>query len=152
LGLTLARSRIGTNTKSESRLRPCAWLLGLDDAHYRHAWTKGEYIQDRRGEHWVPHRWEERNGRYHLDEVHWERGSNPDERRFRRSPGLPGLYHENDDRTHRAQCRVESEPKPPFRGQHQVSPGLESKLRSRELILQTRPVALQENRMAADSG
>jgi hypothetical protein len=45
-----------------------------DDSHHRHVWKKGEYVGERRGEHWVPHRWEERNGRYHLNEGHWEHG------------------------------------------------------------------------------
>jgi len=43
-----------------------------DDAGHRHVWKKGEYVQERRGERWVPYRWEERNGRYHLNEGHWE--------------------------------------------------------------------------------
>ena len=45
-----------------------------DDEHHRHAWVGGEYIHGRHGEHWVPHHWSERNGRWHLDDGHWERG------------------------------------------------------------------------------
>lgn len=45
-----------------------------DDVHHRHVWKKGEYMAERRGEHWVQHKWSERNGRYHFNEGHWEHG------------------------------------------------------------------------------
>lgn len=43
-----------------------------DEHHY--VWKKGEYVKNRPGHHWVPHAWEKRNGRYHFNEGHWERG------------------------------------------------------------------------------
>ena len=43
-----------------------------DAANHRHVWKNGEYMQERRGERWVPYGWEERNGRYYLNEGHWE--------------------------------------------------------------------------------
>lgn len=51
---------------------PGYWVW--DDAHHRHIWKKGEYVREHRGEHWVPHAWQERNGRYHFNEGHWEHG------------------------------------------------------------------------------
>jgi hypothetical protein len=45
-----------------------------DDVHHRHVWKKGEYIREHPGEHWVPHAWVQHEGRYHLNEGHWERG------------------------------------------------------------------------------
>jgi hypothetical protein len=30
-------------------------------------------MRERRGYAWVPHRWEERNGRWHFEDGHWER-------------------------------------------------------------------------------
>ena len=47
---------------------------GWDDAQHRYSWKKGGYMRERRGEHWVPHRWVERDGRYHFNEGHWEHG------------------------------------------------------------------------------
>ena len=44
-----------------------------DADQHRHVWKKGEYKEERRGERWVPYKWEERNGRYHMNEGHWER-------------------------------------------------------------------------------
>ena len=43
-----------------------------DAGQHRHVWKKGEYVAERRGEHWVPHKWEERDGRYHFNEGHWD--------------------------------------------------------------------------------
>jgi hypothetical protein len=45
-----------------------------DDAHHKHVWHKGEYMHERHGEHWVPHKWEEHGGKYTLREGHWEHG------------------------------------------------------------------------------
>lgn len=53
------------------------WAPGYwnwDNAHHRHVWKKGRYIRNRPGEHWVPHAWTERDGRYHFNEGHWEHG------------------------------------------------------------------------------
>ena len=53
------------------------WAPGYwrwDDEHHRHAWVGGEYIHERHGEHWVPHRWSEHDGRWHFEDGHWERG------------------------------------------------------------------------------
>jgi hypothetical protein len=43
-----------------------------DEAHRNHTWVKGDYQPARRGEHWVPHEWQQQNGKYHLNEGHWE--------------------------------------------------------------------------------
>jgi hypothetical protein len=43
-----------------------------DEAHHHHVWKKGRYMAERSGEHWVPHAWVERDGRYYLNEGHWE--------------------------------------------------------------------------------
>lgn len=45
-----------------------------DDVYHRHVWRKGEYMEEHHGEHWVPHAWVERDGHYHLNGGHWERG------------------------------------------------------------------------------
>jgi hypothetical protein len=42
------------------------------DAH-RHVWVKGEYVRERKGEHYVGPEWREENGRYHFNEGHWDR-------------------------------------------------------------------------------
>jgi hypothetical protein len=34
---------------------------------------KGKYQAERRGEHYVAHRWTEQKGRYHFDEGRWEK-------------------------------------------------------------------------------
>jgi len=39
----------------------------------KHVWVKGDYVPERRGEHWVAHEWRENNGRYLFNEGHWER-------------------------------------------------------------------------------
>jgi len=39
----------------------------------KHVWIKGEYVPERRGEHWVAHEWRENNGRYVFSEGRWER-------------------------------------------------------------------------------
>jgi hypothetical protein len=44
-----------------------------DEGHHQHVWVAGEYLRERPGEHWVPNRWTEHNGRYHFDEGRWER-------------------------------------------------------------------------------
>jgi hypothetical protein len=45
-----------------------------DEGQHRRVWHKGEYMRERPGEHWVPHAWSERDGHYHFNEGHWERG------------------------------------------------------------------------------
>jgi|SRR5450631_844892 WXXGXW repeat (2 copies) len=45
-----------------------------DEGHHEHVWTKGEYQPERRGEHFVPQRWTQQNGKYHFDEGRWEKG------------------------------------------------------------------------------
>jgi hypothetical protein len=44
-----------------------------DEPRHNHIWIKGEYVPERRGEHWVGHEWREQNGRYHFNEGRWER-------------------------------------------------------------------------------
>jgi YXWGXW repeat-containing protein len=39
----------------------------------RHHWVAGHYEQARPGYGWQPHRWVQRDGRWHLDEGHWAR-------------------------------------------------------------------------------
>ena len=39
----------------------------------KHAWTGGRWIRERPGHHWVTHRWEQRDGRWHLREGYWAR-------------------------------------------------------------------------------
>jgi hypothetical protein len=39
----------------------------------RHVWVGGHYEQPRPGYVWRPHAWEQRDGRWHLHEGHWER-------------------------------------------------------------------------------
>jgi hypothetical protein len=43
-----------------------------DEPSRHHVWIKGDYVPERRGEHWVAHEWREQNGRYHFNEGHWE--------------------------------------------------------------------------------
>ncbi len=45
-----------------------------DQGSRQHVWVKGDYQPERRGEHWVAHRWTEKDGRYHFDEGRWEKG------------------------------------------------------------------------------
>jgi WXXGXW repeat (2 copies) len=45
-----------------------------DQSSRQHVWVKGDYQPERRGEHWVAHRWTEKDGRYHFDEGRWEKG------------------------------------------------------------------------------
>ena len=52
------------------------WAPGYwawDRPHRRHVWHRGYYLRERRGQHWVPHQWADRNGRWHYDAGHWER-------------------------------------------------------------------------------
>ena len=44
-----------------------------DEPRHNHVWIKGEYVPERRGEHWVAHEWREQNGRYRFNEGRWER-------------------------------------------------------------------------------
>jgi hypothetical protein len=39
---------------------------------HRHVWVGGHYIHERAGHHWVPAGWEERHGKYHFNEGHWD--------------------------------------------------------------------------------
>ncbi|HEX7271120.1 MAG TPA: hypothetical protein VF420_03100 [Casimicrobiaceae bacterium] len=53
------------------------WVQGYWDwdAHrHQHVWRKGHYVQEHKGEHWVPYAWVEHDGRYRLNEGHWEHG------------------------------------------------------------------------------
>ena len=40
---------------------------------HEHVWIEGGWLPERRGEHWVPDRWEERGGRWQFEEGHWAR-------------------------------------------------------------------------------
>ena len=44
-----------------------------DEGRHEHVWMKGEYQAERRGEHYVAHRWTEQKGRYHFDDGSWEK-------------------------------------------------------------------------------
>ena len=37
-----------------------------------HVWVDGRFLRERRDAHWIPAHWEERHGRYHFEEGHWE--------------------------------------------------------------------------------
>ena len=50
---------------------PGYWEYRDYDRH--HHWVHGHWIRERRGYAWVPHRWEEHEGRWHFDDGHWER-------------------------------------------------------------------------------
>ncbi|MEP6996751.1 MAG: hypothetical protein ABI900_03830 [Betaproteobacteria bacterium] len=50
---------------------PGYWVW--DGRHHRHVWRRGYYIRERHGQHWVPHQWVDRNGRWHYAPGHWER-------------------------------------------------------------------------------
>ena len=43
-----------------------------DADHHRHIWKKGRYLRVRPEERYVPYAWSEHNGRYHLNEGHWD--------------------------------------------------------------------------------
>ena len=44
------------------------------DAERReHAWVKGDYLAERRGERYVGAKWRAQDGRYHFNEGYWER-------------------------------------------------------------------------------
>lgn len=45
----------------------------FDDEHHKHVWVKGDYLPERRGEHYVAPQWREHEGRYHFDEGRWDR-------------------------------------------------------------------------------
>ena len=52
-----------------------AWVPGYwnwDAGRHDHVWRKGYYARAHRGEHWVAHEWVEHDGRYRLNEGHWE--------------------------------------------------------------------------------
>jgi hypothetical protein len=40
---------------------------------HEHVWVDGRYLHERRGYRYHPAHWEERHGRYHFEEGHWER-------------------------------------------------------------------------------
>jgi hypothetical protein len=51
------------------------WVPGYwnwDARRHEHVWRKGYYTREHRGDHWVAHEWVEREGRYRLNEGHWE--------------------------------------------------------------------------------
>lgn len=39
----------------------------------QYEWIGGRFVEGHQGERWVPHRWEEHDGRYRLDVGHWDR-------------------------------------------------------------------------------
>ena len=43
------------------------------DGHH-HVWRGGHWEHRRHGERWANSRWYERDGRWHLERGHWERG------------------------------------------------------------------------------
>jgi len=52
------------------------WAPGYweySDHGRRHHWVQGHWIPERRGYAWVPHRWEEHDGRWHFEDGHWQR-------------------------------------------------------------------------------
>ena len=50
----------------------------------QYVWSEGRYVQGRRGEHWVPDRWNEHEGRYRFERGHWDREQAREERQERR--------------------------------------------------------------------
>jgi len=38
---------------------------------HRHVWVNGRYVHGRHNQHWVPERWDNRNGRWSLYHGHW---------------------------------------------------------------------------------
>ena len=51
------------------------WAPGYwnwDEHHHHHVWVAGRWMHERPGHHWVPERWEERHGRWHFEEGHWD--------------------------------------------------------------------------------
>lgn len=40
--------------------------------HSHHVWIAGHWVRERHGYHYVPHRWEERDGRWHLHDGYWQ--------------------------------------------------------------------------------
>src|SRR3984893_15678866 len=56
-----------------------------DEPRHNHIWVKGEYVPERRGEHWVAHEWREQNGRFYEgvcqaplnSDVQWFSGVSP---------------------------------------------------------------------------
>jgi hypothetical protein len=52
------------------------WAPGYwawDNGHHRHIWRTGRYVRERRGQHWVPDRWAEHEGRYRYEPGRWDR-------------------------------------------------------------------------------
>jgi hypothetical protein len=51
------------------------WAPGYwswNERGHKHVWVPGRLLRDKRGARWVPDQWEEKNGRYHFTEGHWE--------------------------------------------------------------------------------
>src|SRR2546423_12792323 len=44
-----------------------------DEPRHNHIWIKGEYVPERRGEHWVPHEWAGQTARIAFIEGGWGR-------------------------------------------------------------------------------
>ena len=44
-----------------------------DEARRAHTWVKGDYLAERRGEHYVGAEWRAQEGRYQFNEGRWER-------------------------------------------------------------------------------
>jgi hypothetical protein len=55
-----------------ARTSICSRRLSDARDQHRYIWKKGEYGEERKGERWVPYKWEERNGGYHMNEGYWE--------------------------------------------------------------------------------
>ncbi len=50
------------------------WQPGYYDwRSNRHHWVKGYWVKERRGMHWHPNRWEQRDGRWTLERGAWNR-------------------------------------------------------------------------------
>jgi hypothetical protein len=44
-----------------------------DTERREHTWVKGDYLAERRGEHFIAPEWREQNGRYRFNEGRWEK-------------------------------------------------------------------------------
>jgi hypothetical protein len=49
--------------------QPGYW--NYSNKHY--VWIGGRQVRERNGYHWVPHRWEEREGHWHMHNGYWEK-------------------------------------------------------------------------------
>jgi len=51
------------------------WAPGYwswNERGHKHVWVPGRLLKDKRGARWVPEQWDEKDGRYHFTEGHWE--------------------------------------------------------------------------------